>query len=158
MHLSIHSYSWRSSFSAAPLFPSLNFLPSLRIHTSVSRPFGIFSSNFPLFSIFVSTSAFASFGPFLPPVPLFASPSACHYACTSHCTSLYFYHSLSHSPSLSEQLYTEIDGSDVLRQVQSLRSLAKVTQAQPSLVLPAPPTVGNHHSHVIVTLFSLHPT
>lgn len=54
-------------------------------------------------------------------------------------TSLVEVHNISPDCMLIEQLYTEIDGSDVLRQIQALRSLSKMTHVHPSSSLPVPP-------------------
>ena len=54
-------------------------------------------------------------------------------------TTLAEVHNISPDCMLIEQLYTEIDGSDVLRQIQALRSLSKTTHAHPSSLIPVPP-------------------
>ena len=54
-------------------------------------------------------------------------------------TSLVEVHNISPDCTLIEQLYTEIDGSDVLRQIQALRSLARMSHAHPATTLPVPP-------------------
>ena len=56
-----------------------------------------------------------------------------------YCTSLVEVHNISPDCMLIEQLYTEIDGSDVLRQIQALRSLSRLTHTHPSSSLPVPP-------------------